>query len=285
MDLVINYQNFYEKRIRDLGTLKYAMRSIENNADLFENIFFIYDGADKNLPEWLNTNSVTLVKHTDFMPDCTPTFNQHTVEMNLHRIERLNENFIYMREDEVFIKPCTKEDFFKDGKIVLNYGSTPEYDDNDLFNLEKFYSGIMYYVEVERSDWDGHLKSDKELETYIPEKGCVPMVKEMNDKITGHLHEIILNNNTFERPSDITYDVFLTGMIYAGLTIDGCKRMFVPLHLYNKETLLDKLQNTTAKIVCFYEKQIDTDEQFLNSIDVIDTFLKNLFPNKSRFEK
>ena len=39
MDLVINYQNFYEKRIRDLGTLKYAMRSIENNADLFENIF------------------------------------------------------------------------------------------------------------------------------------------------------------------------------------------------------------------------------------------------------
>ena len=285
MDIVFNYQNFYEKRIRDLGTLKYALRSIEANADLFDNIFFVYDGKDENLPEYLNTNSVTLIKHADFMPEYTPTFNQHTVEMNLHRIKGIGNNFVYMREDEIFLKPCTADDFFKDGKAVLNYGNTPEFESNDLFGLEKFYSDIMYYIEIERQDWDGRIRNVDELETYIPEKGCVPMFKELNDRIAKHLHAMILNNETFENPNDITYDVFLTGMIYAGLTAPGCERLFIPLHLCDKDTLYNKLQNSEAKIVCFYEAKIDTDQQFEDSINIIDDFFGKLFPNKSRFEK
>lgn len=71
-----------------------------------------------HLPEWLDTTNpkLNIVKHEDYIPkEYLPTFNSHTIELNFHRIEGLEEHFVYFNDDEFIIKNVKKEDFFKNG--------------------------------------------------------------------------------------------------------------------------------------------------------------------------
>ncbi|MEX6253875.1 hypothetical protein [Providencia huaxiensis] len=51
-------------------------------------------------PNWLDINNhkINFVKHSDFIPkEYLPTFNSHTIELNLHRIKGLMKtSFILM---------------------------------------------------------------------------------------------------------------------------------------------------------------------------------------------
>lgn len=100
-------------RFRDWNTLKYWFRGIEKFAPWVNKIHFVTCG---HYPEWLNTSSPKLhfVKHSDYIPkEYLPTFNSHTIELNLHRIEGLSEQFIYFNDDIFLLAPIKKERFFK----------------------------------------------------------------------------------------------------------------------------------------------------------------------------
>lgn len=104
------------ERYRDWENLKYWFRGIEQNAPWVQKIHFVTWG---HLPEWLNTNNPKLhiVKHTDFIPQkYLPTYNSHTIELNLHRIPGLSENFVYFNDDVFVISPVTPKNFFQNNK-------------------------------------------------------------------------------------------------------------------------------------------------------------------------
>ena len=59
---------------------------------------------------------MNLVFHKDFIPEeFLPTFNANAIELNIHRIKDLSENFVYFNDDTYLNAPCKKEDFFKNG--------------------------------------------------------------------------------------------------------------------------------------------------------------------------
>lgn len=102
-------------RFRDWGLMRYWFRGIEKYAPWVRKIHFVTWG---HLPDWLDTTNPKLhiVKHTDFIPaEYLPTFNSHTIELNLHRIEGLSEQFIYFNDDVFLIRPVTPTLFFKHG--------------------------------------------------------------------------------------------------------------------------------------------------------------------------
>ncbi|MDO4748927.1 MAG: stealth family protein [Eubacteriales bacterium] len=104
-----------DARYRDWDTLKYWFRGVEKFAPWVRNIYFVT--ADQK-PQWLNLNHPQLkwVKHSDFIPsEYLPTFKCNTIELNLHRIEGLSENFVYLNDDVFIIKDTNPEDFFVDG--------------------------------------------------------------------------------------------------------------------------------------------------------------------------
>lgn len=105
-----------KERYRDWESLKYWFRGIEKYAGWTKNIFFVTWG---HVPAWLNTENPKLhiVKHTDFIPkQYLPTYNSHTIELNLHRIKGLSENFVYFNDDVFVINQVQPEQFFKGGK-------------------------------------------------------------------------------------------------------------------------------------------------------------------------
>lgn len=102
-------------RYRDWDNLRYWFRAVEQYAPWVRKIHFITNGQ---IPEWMNTQAPKLhvVKHSDYLlPEYLPTFNSHPIELNMHRIEGLAEQFVYFNDDFFLAAPVKPEDFFVNG--------------------------------------------------------------------------------------------------------------------------------------------------------------------------
>lgn len=110
-----------EVRFRDWDNLRYWFRGIEKFAPWVNNIYFVTWG---HIPDWLDTSNPKLhiVNHRDYIPEeYLPTFNSHTIELNLHRIKGLSEQFVYFNDDMFITAPVKPEDFFIGGKPMDTY--------------------------------------------------------------------------------------------------------------------------------------------------------------------
>ena len=101
-------------RFEDHDELRYALRSIGTFAPWARNVFVIVD--DCQIPSWINEKTVKVITHSklfgaEFSADL-PVFNSHALEVHLHRIPGLSEQFIYMNDDMFFTNKVRKADFF-----------------------------------------------------------------------------------------------------------------------------------------------------------------------------
>ncbi|MDD6478253.1 MAG: Stealth CR1 domain-containing protein [Oscillospiraceae bacterium] len=107
-----------EVRYRDWDNLQYWFRAVETYAPWVNKVHFVTWG---HIPSWLNTEcpKLNIVNHKDYIPEeYLPTFSSHTIELNIHRIKGLAEQFVYFNDDIFLNAPVTPEDFFKNGKPV-----------------------------------------------------------------------------------------------------------------------------------------------------------------------
>lgn len=104
-----------EIRFRDWDNLQYWFRGVEEYAPWVNKIHFVTWG---HIPKWLNTKhpKINIVNHNEFLKkENLPVFNSCAIEINLHRILGLSEQFVYFNDDTFLIKTVKKEDFFKNG--------------------------------------------------------------------------------------------------------------------------------------------------------------------------
>ncbi len=105
-------------RFRDWGLMKYWFRGVEKFAPWVRKVHFVTYG---HLPDFLDTScpKLNIVNHRDYLAErYLPTFNSHTLEMNMHRIPDLAEHFVYFNDDTFLLRP-TGEDYFFDPKTGL----------------------------------------------------------------------------------------------------------------------------------------------------------------------
>lgn len=92
-----------DSRFRDWENLQYWFRGVEKFAPWVNHIYFVTWG---HIPSWLNTDhpKLTVVKHEDYIPkQYLPTFSSHPIELNMHRIRGLSEQFVYFNDDTFII--------------------------------------------------------------------------------------------------------------------------------------------------------------------------------------
>ena len=102
-------------RYRDWDNLMYWFRSVETFTPWVNRVHFVTWG---HLPRWLNTDcpKLNVVKHAQFMPEkYLPTFSSRALEVNLHRIPGLAQQFVYFNDDMFITRPMKAEDFFLNG--------------------------------------------------------------------------------------------------------------------------------------------------------------------------
>jgi hypothetical protein len=84
-------------RFRDIGELKYSLRSLTRHLDRIGTIYLV---TDDQRPAWLADHpQLRLVSHREIRAETGPTFSSICLESSVHRIPELSENFIYLNDD------------------------------------------------------------------------------------------------------------------------------------------------------------------------------------------
>src|SRR4051812_20930030 len=95
-----------ESRFSSRDELRYSLRSLEMYAPWVRHVFLVTDGQ---VPGWLDADHprLTVVRHADLFGSRgrLPTFNSHAIESQLHHIDGLAENYLYLNDDFFFGRP------------------------------------------------------------------------------------------------------------------------------------------------------------------------------------
>jgi hypothetical protein len=116
------------ERFRCLGEVGYCVRSLLRFAPFIRRIHIV---TDDQVPTIIAESAawpaelrgmLSVVDHREIFAghlEVLPTFNSLAIETLLHRIPGLAEQFVYLNDDFMLIKPVQPADWFRDGQPVL----------------------------------------------------------------------------------------------------------------------------------------------------------------------
>ncbi|MBR6030436.1 MAG: hypothetical protein IKP36_00555 [Bacteroidaceae bacterium] len=293
MDIIITYVNGLDpewqadyanyagtnqsiKRYRDWGTLPYLLRGIEECIPFAEKIFLIVS-RESQIPAWINRSAVHVVLHRDFIPvQFLPTFNSTAIEMFMHRIEGLSEEFIYFNDDFFPLMPCLPTDFFRDGKIAVCM----------RHHLCTFKN--IYRTHSKRSDrLARHAAGLKAFVSYVrPQHTCAPMLKTICAELYERCYDAILSSVTPLKIRDNYSQYIYTD--YAHFTGHTFKQEMSNRHFSlltaSIKNITESIIHPTSKLICINDVNMSK-ERFLRYQTCLHNAFQMRFPNKSRYER
>jgi hypothetical protein len=292
MDVVITYvdgndpvwQQDYEKytnvpvmqkRFRDWGTLKYLLRGVETNMPYIRNVYLVVS-HNSQVPSWVCRDNLKVVLHGDIIPEeHLPTFNSTTIEMFLHRIEGLDEEFIYFNDDIFPVAPSMSEDFFREGKAVIGMS-------------RHLLASSMYKKHVRRSDMMAReaLGLSRSLCFVRSQHSCMPLLKSQCKAVFERQKSKVLSTLSKVRDDgNINMTLFLSYMYHQSLVVNeriSCGHISLGAATAGK--LVDNILSPKRKFVCINDVKL-SEERYQSFRNVLVECFERRFPNKSRFEK
>lgn len=296
-------------RFESWDNLQYWFRAVERFMPWVGQIIFITYG---HLPRFLRTDhpKLRLIKHEDYIPkQYLPTFNSNTIEMNLHRIPELSENFILFNDDFFPLQPIEETYYFRNGQVcdeaVENIITTATFGPvsnmarytqvNNMFIINKYFKK----KDVQGRDWDKWYCEDygelmertRSLQYWYDFPGFYDphVASAMKKSVLSHLWELegeVLDRasrNHFRAYNDVTqylirYWQLCTGDFYPRRTLG--KVCFVNIGNYME--IARSIARQEWQMVSLNENC--TPEEFEIIKKELNTALGQILPEKSSFE-
>ena len=291
MDIVITYVNgldpvwqaeyakhtntpILEKRFRDWGTLKYLFRGIEKNMPFIRKVHLVVSG-ESQVPEWLNRKEVNVVLHKDFIPEhLLPTFNCNPIEMHLHNIEDLDEEYLYFNDDIFPLMPCKATDFFCEGRGILGMS-------HHIFSFD------MFKKICRNSDNSARraLGLKPGLLFLRPQHICTPMLKSEVTALYSQIGDEIVGSMTKTRTAkNLNQYLYLDYMYLKGRIINRRQpsRHF-SMGVASPEKIESYLRNPKRALVCINDVHL-SDSKYRAMHEMLHRTFEQVFPDKSKYE-
>lgn len=291
MDIVITYVNgldpewqksyeehtntpILEKRFRDWGTLKYLFRCIEKNMPFIRKVHLVVS-QESQIPEWIAPTNVNIVYHRDIIPqDYLPTFNCNPIEMNLHRIDGIDEEFLYFNDDMFPILPCEPTDFFIDGKGAIEIN-------RHIFAFDMFKKICRNSDRVARKA----LGLNRSVRFLRPQHICSPMLKSECEEVCAKVEqEIKASMSRVRNEHNLNQYLFLDYMYLKGKIINRrLSKKHFSVGIVSTRKLRKFILTPTHKLTCINDVKLS--EARYNELRkvLLDTF-ESKFPQKSKYE-
>ena len=262
------------KRYRDWGTLKYLLRGIERHIPSVERVFLLVSG-ESQVPSWVDRSRVGVVLHRDIIPErFLPTFNSTTIEMFMHRIPGLGEEFLYFNDDMFPVMDCSHDDFFRDGKAVIGFA-------------RHIFAGGKYKKRVRNSDHQARLALGKRpgLTFVRPQHTCSPMLRSESEKVYSFSEEAIFKVVSRLRTTEnFNQYLFLDYLFYKGRTTGGkISNKHLSPAVHSPETIAANILEPKTKLLCINDVHL-SDEDFSRYSAAVLSAFETHFPEKSGFE-
>lgn len=292
MDIVITYVNgndpvwqkdyekftnvpVMEKRFRDWGTLQYLLRGIEKHMPFIRKVFLVVSHRSQ-IPEWVDESNLNVVLHEDFVPEeYLPTFNCNTLEMNLHRIKGLDEQYLYFNDDLFPVRDCKPGDFYRDGKSLIGF--------------TKHYWGTGMFKQICRNS-DALARKALGMpasRSFIrPQHICAPMLKSECEKMCSIVAEDIAASYTRTREGrNYNQYMFTDYLFYQGKALsEKISSKHLSVAVSSASRIRKAIEAPSRNLICINDVRLSEKRYEKLRNTVIDAFEKK-FPQKSRFEK
>lgn len=309
-----------DHQYRDMNTLKYVLRSIEENCPWYNKIHIITCG---HTPEWLNTEHarINIIKHEDlyFQSSDLPTFSSSSIEMNLPNMKGVSEKFIYLNDDCIILNQLDQSRFFKKGKPVdffshgwikrgRFFGTIRKIDTwvsslNNIINLinkdicikekkgcsKSYLYHRSYTIKTKISNLlfeRIHKKLIWIEHWHHPQPYLMSSLKETYKRYKNHMDNC--SKNKFRSNDDLTqyiyrYKALMDGEYYPTMHKDGlCINIKSTKH--TKKTINRLNKTKQINFICFNDSNI-TNSDFILIKNEVNYFLEGKFPKKASFEK
>ena len=264
-----------QKRFRDWGTLKYLLRGVQKNMPFIRNVYLVVSRPSQ-VPQWADQENLKVVLHKDIIPqEYLPTFNSTTIEMFLHRIEGLDEEFIYFNDDIFPVKSLAADDFFSSGKAVTGMS-------------KHVFAGSMYKGHVRKSDVLARraLGMSKSIVFVRPQHASIPVLRSECAEVFNRQNADVLESLTRVRTEgNVNMTLFLSYMYHQGRVINkrqSCRH--ISLAATTPEKLHASIMTPDRKLLCINDVKL-SDKRYEEFRNVMTEAFETCFPIKSRFEK
>lgn len=292
-------------RYRDWDNLKYWFRGVEKFAPWVNKVYFVTCG---HYPEWLNKDNPKLVcvKHSDYIPEeYLPTFSSHPIELNLHRIKGLSEQFVYFNDDTFIIDNVKETDFFQKGLPNSQAVFQPVSGEDEIFISVKNNVNLII---------NRHFKKDEliknRLSKYInlkygknnistllcmPYKRILgfheahngtPYLKSTFKEVWNKEYEILneTSKHKFRTSQDVNQYLFENWQFCKGtFNPSKCKSKFIKI-FDDIDNACKIIQKQKYSMICLNDSKSDEKTFVKAKKQIIEAFEK-ILPEKSNFEK
>ena len=263
-----------DKRFRDWGTLKYLLRGIETKMPFVKNVYLVVS-HESQVPQWADTAQLKIVLHRDIIPQAyLPTFNSTTIEMFLHKIPGLDEQFLYFNDDMYPVMDCKETDFFRGDKIVFGFS-------HHCFAFD------MYKKQCRSGDRLARklLNLPSSWHFVRPQHTCTPMLKSACEYVFDHAQDEILHSlSALREDKNFNQYIFPDYLYYKGQAIrEKQSKKHFSVAIATPNSIRKFLHNPTRKMVCINDVKLSKQKYDAMRTAILTSF-DYLFPQKSRFE-
>ena len=271
------YYQFYNH-----NTIKYVLRGIDEFIPYVNNVFIVVSNIEQ-VPDYIDQSKVKIVLHKDFIPEkYLPLFNSTAIELFLHKIPGLGEEFVYFNDDMIPISHIPYDDFFKDGIPCISF-NTEQRDKTTAYK-----HCVLSFYEAKNTV---EILTDKEIDTkdielQIPQHSPTSLLKSVCDEASNierhnSLLDFYITNIRMPRNINKYYwaDILYFKKQYTASNI----KSYYTSTLDIKDVDIEEVKKEN-KFICIND--YGSDEMPLSQIDdIIQLKLDTIFKNKSKYEK
>lgn len=262
-----------DERVRSWSLERYFFRGIAKNMPWIRKIHLIV-ASESQVPFWLRKEKVHIVLHKDIMPESViPTFNSSTIEMWLHNIEGLSEQFIYCNDDMIAVSPLEETDFFIDGKPVVHCAEQKQSTVGDFYHLCKNVQE-MASKDFGKTVTPGMMLRDGH--SYAP-----MLLSVIKDVVKRHGKEMADSCTTFRANNNLNQYLYTLTQWFGGKCVDGhhTHRYYSISSDYDKMTA--DLLSGVVGVACFNDGGIGDWREMVN---VLFKVMQRILGEKCEYE-
>ncbi len=292
MDVVITYVNGQDplwledyrqnvdeavnpKRFRDWGTLKYLLRGIEKHMPFVRNVYLVV-ARESQVPEWADRENLRIVLHRDIIPEAyLPTFNCNTIELFLHRIPGIDEEFLNFNDDIFPVSDSRHDDFFENGKPVVKHTRC-------LLALN------LFKKMARNTDRKARAAAGARKSVFFvrPQHTVSAMLRSVGDELFSKMEPDILSSlSRCREEKNLLQYLFSDYLFYQGRTVSRkISNKHFSLAASSEAAVSSFLHAPDRKFVCINDVNMSDVKYEKIRASLIAAF-EEVFPEKSRFEK
>lgn len=271
----VTRQPALSKRYRDWGTLPFLLRGIQRHMPFIEQVFLVV-ARESQVPDWVDRSRLRVVLHADIIPAAfLPTFNSTTIEMFLHRIPGLAEEYLYFNDDMFPVQDAVPADFFPDGVPSIGFS-------------RHLLAGNLYKQQTRRSDRLARIALGLRSGLFFlrPQHTCSPMRRSVCEEAYGRVASQILASLTpLRAPQNPNQYFFLDYLYLSGRArAHRLSNRHISLASVSPAGLTEAIVSPGHQLVCINDVEMSESRFLALRTAMLQAFSAH-FPEKSVYER